>query len=248
MVGFLKKFKTMIPEMVQLIILGAIGVYALIRGLDGKSAILDFLGAFLPLSLLLLAVFLLALKRKMLASHLVMLLALFDSGPRNLIATLFSYNFATEKWDKFDIQLLLAAAAGVYLFMIVISYALDNKESIKLNFKSVMYPFFVFSIFGYLCYGLETTLMILLTSAIVVAFGSNLGGMSILLATVILQPLALIFRIDNKILKFTDVFDWIIYLGSFYVIYILVLAAIKEYKADPIKLNIPVEPKEEPKE
>jgi hypothetical protein len=240
MVGFIKGFKSLIPELFQWIILGVISLFVLFRTLENNSEILDFFIALLPVAFILFAVFLLVIKKQLLPAHLLLLFAFFDNGLRDLFVGLLSYHFIIEKMlVKIDMILILTAIVSVYLILMVASYLFDFKIPKIDSYKSVYFPYFIFIIFGYFCFGFTNLIMFLLISLIVLFAGSKLGAISILLSSVIAFPFQIIELFVDKAQDNTMIFDWIIYIGSIYVIYVLIVSFISNYKADPIKLNIP---------
>ena len=241
MISFLKRFKNIVREEFQIIILGVIGIYALIVALDGQSAILSFFEALLPISLILFATLIMVLKSKYIAAHLILLVVLFANGLRSLLRALLSYHFFFENFQiTITIHHILSAIVCAYLLMMIVSYAFDFKEKIAIDIKPIWFALLVFSVFSYFCFGFNTTILYVITAFILVVFGSTLGAMAILLSYVINQPLNAIGLFVDEFHRFTTIYDWVIYAASIYVIYVLVITFIKEYKKDPIKIVLPV--------
>ncbi len=253
MVGFLKKFKNMVPELFQLIILGVLALFALYDSLKNNTDIVDILEVLLPLALIILAIFLLIQKKQMLLALIIFFVTMYGSGLRDLIYAIFSYFFASKDFlvdIKFD--LLIAFVASAYLVLMIISYALNNDKKYEVDYKSVAFPLFVIVVFSYFCFGLGSMIFILLITLITTTGGSKLATLAIMLSFVIDHPFNMLNRFVDDTTKFSTLFEWLTYAGVIYVIYVLIMAMIKEFKAEPVKLSIPVEtteaPKEEPKE
>ena len=230
MVGFLKGFKNLIPLQIQRIILAVIGLVVLIFELDGNTNdVISFLGVLLPIGLILLTVFLLDMKKEYFAAHLVMFVAIFSDSILNMIQTLGSYDFFFKQFDDFGLSLIVSFIAAVYLLMMILSMIFT--DGFKVTFgKPHFLTMLVTSIWIYLCYGFEAATVLILLSFIVFGLGCALGGYAILLAPVIVWPLVLIQAIINDISEFLDIYQWLIGLSSFYVIYLLVMAGLKEFK------------------
>jgi len=230
MVGFLKGFKNLIPLQIQRIILAVIGLVVLIFELDGNTSdVIDFLGVLLPIGLILLTVFLLDMKKEHFAAHLVLFVAIFSDSILNMIQTLGSYDFFFKEFNEFGLSLIISFIAATYLLMMIISMILT--DGFKMTFgKPHVFTMLVTSIWIYLCYGFEAAAVLILLSFIVFGFGCALGGYAILLAPVIVWPLVLIRAIINDFTEFLSIYQWLIGLSSFYVIYLLVIAGLKEFK------------------
>jgi len=230
MVGFLKGFKNLIPLQVQRIILAVIGLVVLIFELDGNTSdVIDLLGVLLPIGLILFTVFLLDMKKEHFAAHLVLFVAIFSDSILNMIQTLGSYDFFFKEFDEFSLSLIIGFVAAVYLLMMIISMILNDGFKVSLG-KPHIFTVLVTSIWIYLCYGFEAAVVLVLTSLIVFGFGCALGGYAILLAPVIVWPLVLINWFINDITKFISIFNWLIAFSSFYIIYLLVIQALKELR------------------
>lgn len=230
MVGFLKGFKNLIPLQVQRIILAVIGLVVLIFELDGNTSdVIDLLGVLLPIGLILFTVFLLDMKKEYFAAHLVLFVAIFSDSILNMIQTLGSYDFFFKEFDEFSLSLIIGFVAAVYLLMMIISMILNDGFKVSLG-KPHIFTVLVTSIWMYLCYGFEATIVLLITSLIVFGFGCALGGYAILLAPVIIWPLILITWFINDATKFISIFNWLIAFSSFYIIYLLVIQALKEIR------------------
>jgi hypothetical protein len=230
MVGFLKGFKNLIPHQVQRIILAVIGLVVLIFELDGNTSdVIDLLGVLLPIGLILFTVFLLDMKKEHFAAHLVLFVAIFSDSILNMIQTLGSYDFFFKEFDEFSLSLIIGFVAAVYLLMMIISMILNDGFKVSLG-KPHIFTVLVTSIWIYLCYGFEAAVVLVLTSLIVFGFGCALGGYAILLAPVIVWPLVLINWFINDITKFISIFNWLIAFSSFYIIYLLVMQALKELR------------------
>jgi hypothetical protein len=246
MIGFLKKFKDMIPELFQIIILGVLALLALYNNLKNNTDIVDILEVLLPMSLVILAVFLLVQKKQMLLALIVFFVTMFNSGVRDLIYAIFSYHFSLKDFlidIKFD--LIIAFVASLYLMMLIISYALSNDKKFELDYKPIAFPLFIIIIFTYFCFGFGSTMIIILMTLLTMSGGSVLAALAIMLSYVIDHPFNMFNRFIDDTTKFSTLFEWLTYAGAFYVIYVLVMAMIKQFKAEPIKLTIPVEKKEE---
>jgi len=228
MLSKVRDFKSLIPKQVQQIILLVLGVFVLVRALDGNSRILPFLIAFLPVILILGAVFILAYIGEYFAAHLILFVLVFDEGIRNLFNAVTSYHFFWERFTAdFDIYLFLFAIGGIYLLLMCISYLWSGEVKLNLNFKPIAFPVLIFSIWSYVCYGFTTTLIVVLLAILAVSSGSIFAALMVLLFRVIVFPVMIINLIDFKSTKFTDITFWLIALSSFYVIYIIIKEMLK---------------------
>ncbi len=230
MVGFLKGFKNLIPLQIQRVILAVIGLTVLIFELDGNTSdVFDFLRVLLPIGLILLAVFLLDMKKEHFAAHFVLFIAIFSDSILNMIQALGSYDFFFKQFDDFPLSMIIGFIAAVYLLMMIISMILN--DGFKVSFgKPHVFTMLITSIWIYLCYGFDTALVFVLTSLIIFGFGCALGGYAILLAPVIIWPLIIIQSIIDDVSEFLSIYQWLIGFSSIYIIYLLVVQGLKEFK------------------
>jgi hypothetical protein len=239
MVDFIKGFKNLVPELLQWIILGIMSLFVLFRALENNSEILNFFIALLPVALILFTVLLLGLKKQLLPAHLLLFFVFFDNGLRDLFSGLLSYNFLAERMlVKIDMYLIITAIASLYLILMIVSYSIELKLNKIENTKSMHFLYLVFMVFGYFCFGFNILFMTVITSFLVLYAGSKLGAVSVLLSSVVAFPFVIIKLFTDKAQDNTEIFEWIIYVASLYVIYVLVLSFIRFYKEDPIKINL----------
>lgn len=160
MVGFLKRFKDLIPLQIQRVILAVIGLAVLIFELDGNTSdVIDFLGVLLPIGLILLTVFLLDMKKEHFAAHFVLFVAIFSDSILNMIQALGSYDFFFKQFDDFPLSLIIGFVAAVYLLMMIISMVLNDGFKVTMG-RPHVFTMLVTSIWIYLCYGFDAALVL----------------------------------------------------------------------------------------
>lgn len=231
MIGFIKGFKSLIPLQIQRVILAAIGVFILIFELDGNTDdFLILLMILLPIVLILATVALLEMKNFHLGALLVLLIAVFSDDIQVFISALGSYDFFFKDFDDITPKMILGFVVAVYLLLLILSYMLTEKITLKFDIKSLFFPIFIASVWMYMCYGFNTALPMFLTAMIAFGLGCTMGGLFILLAMPIVQPLVILNFIVNDAAKLLSIFDWLIGIAAIYVVYLLVINIIPLFK------------------
>lgn len=85
MIAFVKGFSTKFSLQIQMLILALVSVFVLFVGLRNQTDIIDILQGVLPRLLILGAVWLLFLGKKVLAAYLILFLMQFSSGVTDLV-------------------------------------------------------------------------------------------------------------------------------------------------------------------
>lgn len=238
MVGFIKGFKNLIPLQIQRVILAAIGVFILIFELDGNTDdFLMLLMILLPIVLILATVALLEMRNFHLGALLVLLIAVFIDDIQTFISALGSYDFFFEQFDDITLRMILGFIVAVYLLLLILSYLLTEKVTLKFDIKALFFPIFIACLWMYMCYGFSTALPMFITAMIAFGFGCTLGGLFILLAMPIIQPLMILNFIVNDAAELLSIYDWIIGAAAVYVAYLLIINIIPLFKQQPKQIE-----------
>src|SRR5690606_5667641 len=116
---------------------------------------------------------------------------------QTFISALGSYDFFFEQFDDITLRMILGFIVSVYLLLLILSYLLTEKVTLKFDIKALFVPIFIASLWMYMCNGFSTTLPMFITAMIAFGFGCVMGGLLILLITPILQLLLILNFIVN---------------------------------------------------
>lgn len=151
----------MVPKEVQVVLLFVFAALFLMNNLDGISRLLTIMDISFRIGLIILAVLILVLRKKLFLAHIVLYVMLFTQRVFQLFQSVLSYNFKFQFFGTTPTIFMLAfALIEVYLVIILLAYAF--KEGLKLEFKwnKHWFVFFVFAAYLLVFYSLNTLLLI----------------------------------------------------------------------------------------
>lgn len=211
MLKWVKSFKSVVNEQIQLIVLVVLSLVALYAYVGSARGILGFMQGFLPVLLVLGAIWLLYIKKKYLAAHLVMFLIIFADGLGQFVRWLFSYHFFFKSFQiTFDLNLILSLLACAYLIVIILSYVLNDGIHMHVVKPSIILLILVFLLYHYLRDGLYVMLIVGLYVLISLnEDGPELAALLLMLSSVINTPFRILARFIDKTTQFTTVFVWL---------------------------------------
>ena len=224
---FVKKMSTTISDQIQMVILAVLSVVTLYVYLSGVNDVLDFIIAFLPIALVLVAVWLLYLDKKVLESYIIIFLVVFANGLTGFIEWLFSYHFSLEQFlITFNINLLLLLLGSIYLGVMIVSYIMN--QGLKLEFKRIEHLLLIllFALYLYLANGIVNLLINGLLIVLALSASNKYAMFALLLRLVIASPFIIIRRFVDKVAKFTTIHDWLMNVFEIALIVLLVLTII----------------------
>ncbi len=227
MMTFVKKMSTTISDQIQMVILAVLSVVTLYVYLSGVNDVLDFIIAFLPIALVLVAVWLLYLDKKVLESYIIIFLVVFANGLTGFIEWLFSYHFSLEQFlITFNINLLLLLLGSIYLGVMIVSYIMN--QGLKLEFKIIEHLLLIllFALYLYLANGIVNLLINGLLIVLALSASNKYAMFALLLRLVIASPFIIIRRFVDKVAKFTTIHDWLMNVFEIALIVLLVLTII----------------------
>lgn len=215
MLDLVKKFKTFVPEAVQIVLICVIGVYALAFGINYNVSFFSVLIALLPVLLVVGSAVLLSLFKKQLAAHVTLLFGLFINALFVFVRALFSLNFSPLSYTPgFTAKMFVDLIVFVYLALIVVSYIIAEglpKASFKNN---VFYVTLLAFAFLWIFNGFNAALFSVLLTLSVLWFGLKFPAVLLLLRLFIAQPFVFINNAINGTLGFYDFGDYIYLLGA----------------------------------
>jgi hypothetical protein len=211
MINFIKQFKHRISKDVQTIIFFLIILFSVIISIIDIIEVIDLLQILVIQACILGAVILLYVKKKFVASHIILLLMLYANGIGALVRSLFSYNFslgvftAKPEWD-----ILVAGIISLYLILLTLSYSLDEKVTFKFEVSNVLIMIVLVSVYLYVRYSLATMLLALIPALIALFAGVPLAAMLILICQLIGLPFELLDAILDQGLDGYSLFYYVI--------------------------------------
>lgn len=223
MVTFVKKFKDTVPSVVQMVLIGVIGLYALaFNNVNYSLTFLGVIASLLPVLLTVVSAMLLSVFNKQLPAHVVLLFGLFINSLFIFIRALFSLNFSPFSYTPgFTVEMFVNLLIFAYLLFMVISYVM-NESLPKIEVKSSLF-YVILIVFGFLWIfrGFNTALFSVLIPLVVLWLGTEFSSLLLLLGIVISQPFLFINQIVQSTLSWNDFGDYIFLIGSLVLIALL---------------------------
>ena len=228
MFGFMKSLSSKLSYEIQMVILAVLSMIALFVYVDGITGFFNVLNALLPITLILIAVWLLFIKKNYMVSYIILFLFVFGQGLRTFIQWMLSYHFFFEDFMMtFSLNMLLVLAACLYLLLMMIS--IYFVEGFKIQIKAWDLPMLGL-LFGLYVYFNQGLLMLLFTVLYVIlseSTGIRLATLALMLSQVVTIPFIVIQRFIDDAAKNTRIFDWVMNVFGLVVIYFIVIALIK---------------------
>ena len=227
MVPFIKKFSTTINYQFQMVILAVLSIVTLYVYLSSVNDFLDFIIAFLPIALVLLAVWLLYLDKKVLESYIIIFLLVFANGLSSFVEWLFSYHFSLEAFlITFHLNILLLLLGSLYLGIMIVSYMMNQGLKLELKKMSHLLLILLFALYLYLSFGFVNLLLNALIIVLAMSASNKYAMFALMLRVVIASPFVIIERFVDKLAKFTTIHDWLMNAFEIALIVLMVLAII----------------------
>lgn len=226
MIAFVKGFSTKLSLQIQMLILVLISVYVFFIGLRNQADFIDILQGILPRLLILGAVWLLFLGKKVLASYLILFLMQFSSGITDLVEWMFSYSIGSNDFFIFDFTLIINAVICAYLAILVVSIFFKDGFKIQpLNVKKsslwMLYAFFMLYI--YINNSFTSVLIISLFLFIIYNARSIKALLFIMACYLISIPFNMIERFVDSTAKFVRINIWLTDLFGLFILYLIVM-------------------------
>lgn len=228
MFSFMKSLSSKLSYEIQMVILAVLSMIALFVYVDGITGFFNVLNALLPITLILIAIWLLFIKKNHMISYIILFLFVFGQGLRTFIQWMLSYHFLFEDFMMtFTLNMLLVLFACLYLLFMMISIYLN--EGFKVQIKPWNLPLLGL-LFGLYVYFNQGLLMLLLTILYVIlseSTGQRLATLALMLSQVVTIPFIVIQRFIDDAAKNTRIFDWVMNVFGLVIIYFIVAALIK---------------------
>lgn len=231
MIDFIKKFKTMVPEVVQLVLVGVIAVYTLAFRVSYSTPVFNVLANFLPVSLIVCSAVLLVVFKKSLAGHAILLLGLYINGLTIFINALFSLSFSPFSYTPgFTPEIFINLIIFIYLALIVVSYLISGGISTKpLKGQSLMLGALLFA-FAWIFQGFYSAVIMLALPLIALLIGLEFPALILMLSVVIEEPFSFINNAINNSLGWRSISYYVYLLGSLFFIYLFSIGIYKAIK------------------
>lgn len=210
MVSFIKRFKSIFPPILTMVIITVLAVFAVYRTIEGTTIsnftdFITFLASFFPVILVAVAAIFLQAKNRSLPAHLVLLLGVisYANAGSNFVNALLSFSFRDFSFavNPFQLDLIIGVIIFLYLGFYVLSclFSAEDKPQVK---SSVVWGslLLAFSYF-YLRMGLQSAIIIILPAFVALLFGSQIATVLLLIAGVVAVPFHFLLEIiDGDIL------------------------------------------------
>ncbi len=218
----MKKFKDIIPNIIQILILGVLAIYYLVSRYPGRIGLIYFLQGFLPAVLIFVAIIILLVNKKLFTSHVVtFLVGYFAVGRRSLLEIL-SFDLKTMTFqDTVGLKTILYAIIFIYFILMIFSYLLAGKTKGNTDGgKLIVLTLSTFLLF-YFTKGFEAASLMLLPTFISLIFGLPIASILLLLSSLVNIPLEFIILIDQGVLFDQSIGYFLFFITGLVIIFIL---------------------------
>lgn len=226
MIAFVKGFSTKLSLQIQMLILALVSVFVLFIGLRNQTDIIDILQGILPRLLILGAVWLMFLGKKVLAAYLILFLMQFSSGVTDLVEWVFSYSIGANDFFLFDFTLIINAVICAYLAILILSiFLIDGYKIQPLNIKKsslwILYAFFML----YIYINNSFASVILITLYLFIIYNArSLKALLFLMACYVVNiPLNIVERFIDNTWKFVRINVWLTDFFGIFILYLIVM-------------------------
>lgn len=231
MINFIKNFKNWVPAEVQYIVWIVLLASAIFFNVLGATTFLNFLQAFLPVALGVIAVWILYAKKEFFVAYLLLFILAFSDQLSDFIKCIFSYNFGTGTFTSVPTwQMIVGMVATIYLLLMIVSFLFENKIVFKYKKSQIIFPLLLAFAYGYVRFGFISAVVFLVPVILALLFGSPLAGALLLLGNFIGQPFQIINLISSGGIKFTSIFYWLYSIAAIYLIYAIIVLLVKLIK------------------
>ncbi len=227
MFTFVKSLSQKIGEQVQLVILAVLSVVAIYIAVGSSSGVLDVISDLLPILLVLSAVWLLFIKKKILASYVVLLLLVFSNGINIFINWLFSYHFFLERFSyTFSINTIFLLVGCIYLMVMIASLLMT--EGIKLEIKKLdmVLLLLLFGLYVYINNSFTSLIFVGIYLFFALNAGEKLAALALMLSGIIATPFIIFQRFVDNAAKMTTIHMWLTDAFALFLIYFVIMHAI----------------------
>ncbi|QWB99411.1 hypothetical protein KHQ88_04395 [Mycoplasmatota bacterium] len=192
----LKRFKDVIPNFIQVLIILLLSIYYLILNWPGLTPVLYSLRAFLPVVFIFLALMYLLVKGKLFASHVILFIVHYLSRGRSALMTLLSYDFHTMAFlEDINLWVFIYLIIFIYFIMMIFSYILSNKVNGRVDRGHWLILVLLTFILFYIYFGLNQAFILLLPAILGTLFGVPIASGLLLLSSMIAVPLTFVIHI-----------------------------------------------------
>lgn len=229
--NFIKSFSKMINEQFQMVILAVLSVVAIYTNVMNESGFLDVFVSLLPILFILIAVWLLVIKKNFLESYIVIFLFVFSNGIITFVRWLLSYHFALEEFAvEFSFNFIFLLLGCIYLMIMIASYLMTQGLKIKLNPLGMLPILLLYGLYTYVANGILSFILVGIYLLLAFNVSDKLSALAIMLAFVITIPFEIISLFVDDVAKWTTIYDWVIDLFGLVMIGLLVFEVIKYFE------------------
>ncbi len=231
MLSFVKNFKTLVPEVVQLVLVIVIAVYTLAFKVAYAGGFFNIITILLPLILITGSAVWLVLYKKNLAGHAILLLGLYINGLTIFINALFRLQFSPFSYNPgFTPQMFVDLVIFAYLALIVTSYVLEGGITTKpLKGKTFVAGVLLF-LFVWIFQNFYTAISLLALPLIALWIGLEFPALLLMLSVVIDEPFRFINDAINKTLGWRNLTYYLYIIGAIFFIYLFSVSIYKQIK------------------
>lgn len=216
----MKKFKDIIPNIIQIIIIGVLAIYYMINKYPGRQNIIYMLNAFLPAALTFVAIIILLVKGKLFTAHVVTFLVGYITLGRNALLALLSFDFKNMTFqDDIGLMTFIYALIFIYFILMIFSYLLQGKTKGNTDGgKLIVLALCTFLLFDF-TNGFESATLLLLPTFVSLIFGIPQASILLLLSSLVHIPLRFIILIDQGVLFDQSIGYFIFFIIGLIIIY-----------------------------
>ncbi len=233
-VQFVKDFKKIIPELIQIMIIGVIVALFVVFQVMNVTRLLPIIGGLLASLSIAFIVIYLALKKSFLLAYIIIFMVGFANGLRSFFITITSFwmnGFAF--FGTFDIQVILSLLICLYLMLMILSHVIQTEFSFKLPKMKMCLVLLLFIGFIYFNHGFGTVVYAGLILLALLNQDKFILPLLFMFYYIINLPLGAIDQIIQGTAEFTSLHYWFMTVFAIVVGTFIVLAFLKSEK--PVK-------------
>lgn len=232
MITFIKGFKRIFPEKIQVWILIGLSLLAIVLRVWGDIRVFDFIESFLPVFFIVLGVLILQKRKESLIAHFLLFFLVYADKFGGFIRAILSYNFGTKSFTtSVTLDLLLGAIGSAYLIMLITSYLLESKLNLKYKKSEMIFPIVIVVIYVYFRYSFTTAVIWVFPAMTALFVGAPLAAILLLTCNFIAVPFSVLDQIITSGVKFISVSYWIFSIAALLILFIILRMTIKMIKS-----------------
>ncbi len=196
--NFIRNFKKTVNDSLQLIVLGLIFLYVLLRNLSFTGPIVFSVINTISLLLVLSSLVFLLLEKKLFASHILLLVLFFANAFQAFNVSIFSLRFSPFGFaTPLTLSVFINFIIFIYLALMIASYLLSGGLKAQKLGGNVFLLVLVFLIFLYAFNGFTSLMIYMVILGVILLFGTRLSTLLIITSSALSSTYVYINNVIN---------------------------------------------------